>query len=244
MTDEPSDDEFRVATYNVHRCVGTDGRCDASRIARVLGELACDTIGLQEVDTRSGPGHDSMQLDYLAAALRMHAVPGLTILRHDGHYGNALLTRRRVLAVRRHDLSFRTREPRGMLDVDLDVSGETVRVIVMHLGLRPSERRYQVQRVMGLLKDMPLTQRLVLLGDINEWLPFGRPLRWLHVMFGRPPAVRSFPVWLPVLALDRVWASPRGTLLRLSAHRSSLSRLASDHLPVTAVVSLARASRA
>ena len=185
-----------------------------------------------------------MQLDFLAAELRMHAVPGLTILRHDGHYGNALLTRRRVLSVRRHDLSFRTREPRGMLDVDLDVSGETVRVIVMHLGLRPSERRYQVTRVMGLLKDMPLSQRLVLLGDINEWLPFGRPLRWLHVMFGGPPAVRSFPVWLPVLALDRVWASPRGTLLGVSAHRSSLSRRASDHLPVKAVVSLARASAA
>jgi hypothetical protein len=94
----------------------------------------------------------------------------------------------------------------------------------MHLGLRPSERRYQVTRLMGFLKDMPLSRRLVLLGDINDWLPFGRPLRWLHVMFGGPPAVRSFPVWLPVLALDRVWASPRGTLPGVSAHRSSLSR--------------------
>src|SRR2546423_1878025 len=42
---------LRVATYNIHRCIGTDGRHDPGRIARVLNEIHADVIGLQEVDT-------------------------------------------------------------------------------------------------------------------------------------------------------------------------------------------------
>jgi endonuclease/exonuclease/phosphatase family metal-dependent hydrolase len=163
-------------------------------------------------------------------------VPGLTLLRHDGPYGNALVTRRRVLAVRRLGFTYSGREPRNALDVDLEVGGETVRVIVTHLGLWPAERRYQVKKILALLKETPMTERVVVLGDINEWMPLGRPLRWMHALLGRSPAERSFPSRWPLLALDRVWARPRHALLALKAHRSPLAALASDHLPVKAIV--------
>jgi len=39
-----------------------------------------------------------------------------------------------------------------------------------------------------------------------------------------------------MFALDRVWVRPRGSLLQFSVHRSKLSRYASDHFPVKAVV--------
>jgi endonuclease/exonuclease/phosphatase family metal-dependent hydrolase len=84
----------------------------------------------------------------------------------------------------------------------------------------------------------------MLLGDLNEWLPLGRPLRWLHAYFGRPPAVRSFPALLPLMALDRIWVRPRRHLLSVQAHRSPASRVASDHLPVTAEISFERARAA
>ncbi|MGH8481471.1 MAG: endonuclease/exonuclease/phosphatase family protein [Nevskiaceae bacterium] len=86
------------------------------------------------------------------------------------------------------------------------------------------------------------TQPVVLLGDLNEWLPLGRPIRWLHACIGRPPAVRSFPALAPFLALDRIWVRPRAALLSVSAHRSTAARLASDHLPVTAELALAAVS--
>lgn len=105
----------RVASYNIHRCVGVDRRCDPTRVATVLEELACDLIGLQEVDNGPGAAPTSMQLEFLARACGMDAVAGLRIVRHMGHYGNALLTRHRVLGVRRHDLSFSFRGPRGSL---------------------------------------------------------------------------------------------------------------------------------
>ena len=220
-------DCLRVASYNVHGCIGTDGRRDAARIAAVIDETGCDTVGLQESD---------YELDRIAAQTGMQAVPGLTLLRHDGHYGNALLTRRKVLAVRRLAFTCSGREPRNALDVDLKVGGHTVRVIVTHLGLWPAERRHQVKELLKLLKHTPIHERVVVLGDINEWLPLGRPLRWLNGLFGHSIVERSFPSRWPLLALDRAWVRPRHSLLALKAHRSPLAVVASDHLPVKALV--------
>jgi len=218
---------LRIASYNVHGCIGTDGKKDASRVAAVIGELECDTVGLQEVDYR---------LDYIAGRLGMLAVPGLTLVRHDGPFGNALLTTRKVLEVRRLDLGYGRREPRNALDVDLDVSGTRLRVIVTHLGLFGAERRWQVRKLLELLKRTPAHERVVVLGDINEWLPLSRPLRWMNSLLGRSVAERSFPSRLPLFALDRVWVRPRPALLALKAHRSALAEMASDHLPVKAIV--------
>jgi endonuclease/exonuclease/phosphatase family metal-dependent hydrolase len=217
---------LRIASYNLHGCVGRDGARDAQRIAGVIAELDCDTVGLQEV----------FGLDSLREQLNMTAIAGPHHMWHQRHVGNALLTRRKVLAVRNHDYGFPRHEPRTALDVDLDVDGETVRVIVTHLGLKPAERRFQVRKLLELLKHVPLYERVIVLGDINEWLPFGRPLRWLHELFGHSPAERTFPSRWPLLALDRVWVRPRHALLAFGAHRSALAMQASDHLPVKAIV--------
>lgn len=219
-------DCLRVASYNLHGCVGRDGARDAARIAGVIAELGCDTIGLQEV----------YGLKVLGETLQMNVVAGPDHLWHDRHVGNALLTRRRILRVRHHDYTWLGREPRTALDTDLEVDGETVRVIVTHLGLRPAERRFQVQRLLDLLKRTPIHERVIVLGDINEWLPLSRPLRWLHGLLGHSPAERSFPARWPLFALDRVWVRPRHALLALGAHRSPLAAAASDHLPVKAII--------
>src|SRR5262245_2861892 len=87
---------LHVGSYNIHRCVGTDGRCDVRRIADVIKEMGCDTVGLQEVDSRPGAHSDSQQLAYLAEATGMQAIAASTILKHDRAYGNALLTRRKI----------------------------------------------------------------------------------------------------------------------------------------------------
>ncbi|MGQ0655861.1 MAG: endonuclease/exonuclease/phosphatase family protein [Betaproteobacteria bacterium] len=227
LSEQLGPDCLRIASYNVHGCVGTDGRKDATRIARVIEELGCDTVGLQEVDHR---------LDFIASRLGMQAIPGLTLTRHDGHWGNALVTRRRVKTVRRLGFTYTGREPRNALDVELEVEGETVRVVVTHLGLWPAERRFQVKKILDLLRHTPRHERAVVLGDINEWLPLGRPLRWMNGLLGHCPAERSFPSRWPLFALDRVWARPRHSLLALKAHRSTLAAVASDHLPVKALI--------
>jgi len=80
----------------------------------------------------------------------------------------------------------------------------------------------------------------VLLGDFNEWLPGGRPLRALQGRFGRDPSPRTFPARRPVFALDRIWVQPRAALGKVRAHRTNLARAASDHLPVVATITRGR----
>jgi endonuclease/exonuclease/phosphatase family metal-dependent hydrolase len=224
-----------VASYNIHRCVGVDGRCDPLRIAQVIRELDADIVGLQEVHSRVTDDEQAHQLDFLADATGMHAIPGHTLYRHDGHYGNVLLTNATILVVRPFDLSVPGREPRGGIDAEINIAGENLRVIVTHLGLWPAERRLQVKRLLTILAEEP-TRLIVMLGDINEWQPRARSLRWLQAYFGGAPAPRTFPTRLPLFALDRIWAKPREALLRVHVSTSPLARLASDHLPVTATI--------
>ena len=217
---------LRVATYNLHGCVGGDGKRDPARVARVIAELACDTVGLQEV----------YGLEELAQASGMQAVAGPRYVWHGRHVGNALLTRRRVLGFRHYDCSWRGCEPRSLLDVELDAGGAPLRVLVAHFGLRARERHFQVRLLVEQLQKTPKEERVVVLGDINEWLPLARPLRWLNGTLGQSRTVRTFPARWPVLALDRVWVRPHASLLAVEAYRSALARQASDHLPLRALV--------
>lgn len=228
----PETTTLRVASYNVHRCIGTDGRHDPDRVAAVIRELAADVVGLQEVSCRRSAGGID-QLVHLARATGLEPIAGPTVCGPDHDVGNALLTSRPVLAVRRVDLSFGRREPRGALDVTLDAHGERVQVVVTHLGLRAAERRRQVASLLELLDG---ADRLVLLGDFNEWFPAAAALRRVHATLGQGLAVRSFPSRRPLFALDRIWVWPRLALAGFGAHVSPLARVASDHLPVCGTI--------
>jgi endonuclease/exonuclease/phosphatase family metal-dependent hydrolase len=224
----------RVATYNVHRAIGIDGRSDPERILAVLREIDADVYALQEVEAHDD-GED--MLAWLGEKLSFHAVPGTTLKRHDGHFGNGLLSRCPIRGRRITDLSWRGREPRGAIAIDIDCSGRELRVVATHLGLRPAERRDQVQQLLHLFRERP-DDHSVLLGDLNEWFLWGRPLRRLHRHFRETPSLATFPSFAPFLALDRVWAHPRAMLKKLVVHRTPLARRASDHLPLVATLEL------
>jgi len=226
-----------LLTYNVHSCVGLDKCPDADRIAGIIREVNPDVAGLQEISNRYGGPEEAAQLDFLAAATGMKDVPGPTMLHAQGDYGNALLSRGEMKSVRRVVLSFKSREPRGALDVELDFDGSPLRVIVTHLGLRPSERRFQVRKLIELLDDSPV-RPLVLMGDMNEWFPWGRPARWLHRYFGRLPLLRTYPTSFPLFALDQILVYPREALLGLEVIATPATRIASDHLPLLARIAL------
>ena len=224
----------RIATYNVHRAIGADGRTDPARVLAVLREIDADVYALQEVEAHDD-GAD--MLAWLGRELGFQAVPGTTLKRRDGHFGNGVLTRCPVNAKRITDLSWRGREPRGAIAVDVDCAGERLRVVATHLGLRPTERRDQVQQLLHLFKEHP-QDRSVLLGDLNEWFLWGRPLRRLHRHFRATPSPATFPARAPFLALDRIWTHPRAMLRGLAVHRTPLARAASDHLPLVATLDL------
>jgi endonuclease/exonuclease/phosphatase family metal-dependent hydrolase len=222
-----------VSTYNIHGAIGTDGRFAPLRIASVLQEIDADVVALQEVEHHDVDGRDL--LDYLADKTAMTAIAGPTLLRETRDYGNAVLTRLPVLAVERVDLSLPGREPRGALNLMLDWKGQRLQVVATHLGLKPAERRQQVLRLLELF-DSASSEASLLLGDLNEWLLWGRPLRLLHRHFAANPPLRTFPARRPLFALDRIWVYPHAALQALIVHRSALAAEASDHLPLKAVL--------
>jgi endonuclease/exonuclease/phosphatase family metal-dependent hydrolase len=219
-----------IATYNIHGAVGCDGRFDPERVANVLREISADIIALQEVPL--GGTKTPNVLRILQQATGFMAAEGPACDRPERRYGNAVLTRYPILSMRTIDLSFRSREPRGALDADVDCHGHMLRIVATHLGLRPAERRDQIRRLLQKFdtEEMPV----ILLGDINEWFVWGRSLRWLVSHFQPVPAPKTFPSWRPMFALDRIWIRPRHRLVHVEVHSTPLSRIASDHLPLIA----------
>jgi endonuclease/exonuclease/phosphatase family metal-dependent hydrolase len=225
---------FRVASYNIHSCVGTDRRASAERILHVLREIEPDIVALQEV------GGDSLvegleQFKFFEKHLAMHGVSGVNLLRRGRHaFGNALFARGEISDFHLEDLSVAFFEPRGAIDCAVTIGQRRVRVMATHLGLFPHERRQQLDKIAELLPAR--AQRLtILLGDFNI---FGLERRTLR-RIGAPtalPKLRTFPSRRPIMSLDRIWTIPNDRVMQTHVHRTPLSRTASDHLPIVADV--------
>lgn len=224
---------LRVASYNIHACVGHDGRQDVGRIAAVLREIGAEVVGLQEVESRHGRSTLN-QAEALAEILEMTCIEGPLLRAERGWYGNALLTRRAVRSVRRVLFEDRGVEARGAIVADLSgARGEHWRILTTHLDLHLFRRRRQFDAVLNEIlpaAGMPT----IVIGDFNEWWPFSRGLRMLRRHAVLPFAPPTFPSRWPVLALDRMALSGGQLRGRLRRHLTPLSRLASDHLPIWA----------
>ncbi|MEQ1956055.1 endonuclease/exonuclease/phosphatase family protein [Mesorhizobium sp. CN2-181] len=230
-----------IASYNVHKCVGVDGRFDPARIVDVICELNADVVALQEADERIG---DRRGLLDLGALRRKTGLVPTHPQRNDSHgwHGNLILVRRGVVQGFRQ-VKLPGLEPRGALIVDLEISGVALRVIAAHFGLL---RRSRAQQAHALLEAThPVMQPTILLGDLNEWRVRNRSsLNALLPHFGPIHAVLpSFPSRFPLLALDRILARPASLISRIEVHQSPLARLASDHLPLKAQLNLAGAAQ-
>jgi endonuclease/exonuclease/phosphatase family metal-dependent hydrolase len=215
-----------VASYNIHRGEGLDGRVDVGRIAAVLAEIDADLVGLQEVFTP--------QAEELARRLGVNLAMGVTRMCLGRPYGNAFLTRLPFSGHHVFDLSRPWREPRGGVRVDLAVQGSAMHVFNVHFGLKIRERAEQAQALLTehILRD-GVDGLLVVMGDLNEWFP-GAVGRALRGAFHGPRSRRTHPAPLPLFPLDRIYWDRRLHGETFRVHRSRLSRIASDHLPVVA----------
>src|SRR6185295_16731852 len=110
----------------VHRAIGRDRKCIPERILGVIEEIDPHVIALQEVEAHDSGGD---MLAWLAQKAGYQAIAGTTVQRHDGHFGNGMLSRWPVRAKSLCDLSWRRREPRGAIAADVDCGGRVLRVI-------------------------------------------------------------------------------------------------------------------
>lgn len=230
---------MRIVSYNVHACVGSDGRFAPERIGDVLAALNADFVALQEVEDREVGGIPVSE--FLARRLGMHAYPGPTLKRRDADYGNLLLAKPEASAITRHEISVPGREPRGIIEADFRTHDVQLRLFVTHLGLSGAERKKQLDLLLGVI-DREDADVLVLAADFNEWAPAAGLHRQLGRRFGTSTRHKTFPAPLPVLGLDRIYVSPKQALRSSRVERSTLVRNASDHLPVVCDLALGAAS--
>lgn len=224
---------LKIASYNIHRCIGIDSLYRPRRIVDVIRELDADVIGLQEIDAHvmHPEGH---QLDLIAKETGYKFVIGETMFHGEAEYGNAILSRIPILDSKKVDLTVDRWEPRGAISVDLEAHGNRFRVINTHLGLWYYERRRQVKRLLQMVTEDPSIPK-VLIGDFNEWFPiFGSTLK-LHTHFHHARKIRTYPARRPLFGLDQVFVDRKNVLIETHTLKTPLTQKASDHLPVIAV---------
>lgn len=222
-----------VASYNMHKAVGADRRRDPARTSAVIAEIGADIVAMQEADLRFGTKAGLLDLEALRREQGLVPVPVDTEGEAHGFHGNLLLVRDAIIE-RVQQLGLPGLEPRGALMTDLLIKGRPLRVIAAHFGLLPSSRTRQARAILERLQALDVRPTL-LMGDLNEWRVGVRSsLSPLLAQFEHPATVRSFPARYPVVSLDRIMACTLGELSDVATHKTALSRVASDHLPIKA----------
>jgi len=228
---------LRIATYNIHRCRGLDGRTRPERIVAVLSSIDADVVALQEV-VGAGPrggGH----AEEIGAALGMGWIMSSARLLRGHLFGNAVLSRLPITQHLEHDLSWKTCEPRRLQRVDVSVNGSTLHVYNVHLGTALLERRHQAERLAAIVTDRHVSGPKLVLGDFNEWM------RGLvtSTLSARMNSVdlrnflsrrRTYPGVFPLLHLDHIYYAGHVEIIGVELPRTRLAKVASDHLPLVA----------
>lgn len=227
-----------IASYNIHKGVGRDRRFDPHRTVRVIKEIQPDVIALQEADRRFGDRRNLLDIQALKSECGLVPVPLEFSQGGHGWHGNVILYREGSVTAT-HQVKLPGFEPRGALVVDLDLPSGPLRIVAAHLGLLRRSRALQVAALLSIAE--PQDDRPVLLvGDLNEWrLGDKSTLHGLAPGFGPLHApIPSFPARFPMLALDRILGYPHGLISSVALHDTPLARIASDHLPLKAVIDL------
>ena len=227
MTHPCKDRPLRLASYNIRKARGLDGRRNPGRVLDVINGLDADVIAIQEADRRMGDRPTALPKDLIARATDFDVVP---LAGNDislGWHGNAVLVRRGIAVSNARQINLPGAEPRGAVSVTLE-NGFTI--VGVHLGLLRHSRRRQLRSIVAALGH---TQKVAIIGDMNEWA-VTRGLEALQESFTLHSPGRSFHAARPIAALDRVAVSHDMTLTDAGVDQSALARVASDHLPIWA----------
>jgi len=227
----------RVATYNIHRSRGLDGRTNPARIAEVIRTIDPDVIALQEV-IGAGPSSNG-HAEEIGALVGMGWVMAHTRHLRGCLFGNVVLSRHPITHHAQYDLSWKTQEPRCCQRVDIAFGSDTLHLYNVHLGTAFLERRHQAGRLAAILHDRRVGMPKIMLGDFNEWT---KGLA-TSVLSERLQSIdlrkhlrrrRTYPGVFPVLHLDHIYYEGQVEVEKLDLPRTRLSLMASDHLPLVA----------
>ncbi len=240
---------MRLVTYNIHKGIGgRDRRYRLDRIIAVLKEIDADVVCLQEVDRNVRRSRFDDQPALLAQALgSVASLDQLVYPREEGGYGNLILSRWPFRHVDQCSIRKGRRKQRGALMAVVETPERPILVVGGHLGLNERERNWQIEKLLA----SPWFTRwgelpTVVAMDSNDWrnaLEAGPYARHGFVQATSPPSrFRSFPAYLPMASLDKIYTRGPITIESAQPIRTKLAKRASDHLPVVVNFSIATPS--
>ena len=256
---------LRIMTYNVHSCLGVDGKYAPDRIARIIARYQPDVVALQELDVSRPRSGGVDQAEQIARYLEMEFQFHPAIHLEEERYGDAILSRLPMRLIKKGILpgpppnngpSFlpTVDEPRGAVWVEISHGDSKVQLINTHLGLGKAERMLQVEALLGpeWLGHPDCRGPKILVGDFNA-LPssaeYKRLIGRLHDAQVHAPHHKprgTFPSRMVQVRIDYVFVERHIKVSKITVPRTELTRLASDHLPliVDLVIPATRKSQA
>ena len=240
---------LRVVTWNIHKGVqglGPVRRLEIHNIGQAVEQLDADLVCLQEVRHmhRREEKHFSRwpelpQAEFLAPEGYVSVYRTNAVTRH-GEHGNALLSRWPVLSHQHEDMSDHRFEQRGLLHVKVQVMGQLVHVVVIHLGLVPASRVRQSEQLQRYIdREVPADAPVLVAGDFNDWgTGLGQRMALAGFKEWREQPTPTYPSRLPLNQLDHVYVRglrPLGAMVP----SGRIWRRMSDHLPLVAEFALA-----
>jgi endonuclease/exonuclease/phosphatase family metal-dependent hydrolase len=230
---------MRILSYNIHKGIGSrDRRYRLGRVLAVIEAENPDIVCLQEVDrnVRRSRYHDQPQLmaDYFGHLERLFQ---MNVRLKEGGYGNLLLSRWPFESHHHISIRHERRKPRGAQLAVIATPEGPLHVVHWHLGLAERERHWQVDHILShaLFRAAESLPTMVI-GDCNDWRNtlasnlFERN-GFFHLT---APAsrFRTFPSYLAMGSLDKAFVRGNVVVRQVRVVRSSLARVASDHLPL------------
>jgi endonuclease/exonuclease/phosphatase family metal-dependent hydrolase len=243
---------LRIATFNIHKGLTQfNARFSLREQRELLRRIQPDVVFLQEVRdeheihrARYQDWPVSGQASFLADAVWPNFVYGKNSVYPAGHHGNAILSKFPIIQSYNIDISAHSTEQRGMLHCVLEVPGwhMPLHAICVHLGLFARWRHAQLDQVGDYIaENIPHDAPLMIAGDFNDWTTragnrFATKIG-LHEVFEHHTGyhARSFPSFLPLFRLDRVYV--RGFHIKQTQVYAGASLLKiSDHAVLSALL--------
>ncbi|OXU14102.1 endonuclease/exonuclease/phosphatase family protein [Sedimentisphaera salicampi] len=236
-------DVFRVMTYNVHSCVGMDGKLSPLRIARVLEQYDPDIVCLQELDLGREKTGQKDQTKIIAEILEMDHffLPALEY--EEEQYGDAILSRFPMKLLKADLLpgvySRYDKEPRGALLAEIEISGRKIQLVNTHLGLTGKNQNSQIDALLGESWEAGSgsTENYLLCGDFNfdsRSSLYRKCSETFKEAVPDSPPYNTYCGRHPFLRIDHIFYKGKLKPVKCSAGDSDLDRIASDHRPLIA----------
>lgn len=228
-----ADSKLKVLSYNIHKGFSV-GKIKflLDEIRSVIRLVNADLVYLQEVCGERLPKAgekrfklpDESQFEFLADSVWSHYAYGKNAVYSKGHHGNAVLSKLPIISSENIDISVLGFSQRGILhtviqepetdcaNANANANHKPIHLLCVHLGLFEAERRSQISKLCQLIKKViPADEPLILAGDFNDWrLKADKVLlESLNLQEGHRTVhgnlARTYPVWMPVLQLDRIY---------------------------------------